>query len=269
MRIETIMPHGFCGGVKRAVEMAYDISGRENGRVYCLHEIVHNEAVVNDLTSKGMFFVESISDVPDGAVVMVSAHGAPKSVFDEAEKRKLKVADATCPFVSSQHAKIQDNFKKGLRTVVIGDPAHIEVAGYLGEEGACLPEEVLPGEKTQTVVQTTLDANEYHGVCTATGERQNAVRKFIEGKISTGIKRNEVGVLVIGSPKSSNTAKLSSVAENEGAASWRIDDASGLPGIDFSGIKALGVTSGASTPEKVFESVLAALERLHQNGRED
>lgn len=267
MRVEVISPHGFCGGVKRAVEMAYGILSREKGNVYCLHEIVHNENVVRDLMSEGMVFVESVSEVPEGAVVLVSAHGASSGTFGEARERRLKVVDATCPFVSAGHAKIRDNFKNGIRTVVVGDPTHIEVIGYLGEDGACLPEDVLPGEKTQTIVQTTLDAKEHQSVCTATRDRQNAVHEFIEEAMASGSKRSEIGVLVIGSPKSSNTAKLSFVAEKEGVASWRIADAEGLAKLDFSKTEILGVTSGASTPEDVFESVLAALERLDEINR--
>ena len=183
MRIEVIAPHGFCGGVDRAVRMAHELLDRVKGTVYGLHEIVHNESVVEGLVSKGMVFVESVAEVPEGATVLVSAHGTSPAVFEEAKRRGLTVVDATCPFVLAGHAKIRENFRNGMRTVVIGKPTHAEVKGYLGEKGACLPEDVRPGENTGRVVQTTLDADEYGGVCTATRDRQQAVRKFVESEL--------------------------------------------------------------------------------------
>ena len=256
MRIEVISPHGFCGGVERAIKMAHELLDRTGGTVYGLHEIVHNETVVNGLTSKGMVFVESVSDVPEGATVLVSAHGTSPATFVQALERGLNVVDATCPFVSAGHARIRDNFKKGMRTVVVGNPAHAEVLGYLGEEGACLPEEVRPGEQTGTVVQTTLDAGEHEGVCTATRDRQQAVREFVNSQLS------KVGVLVVGSVRSSNTGKLADIAERAGAKVWRIAGVEDVAGLDFEGVDVLGVTSGASTPEDVYEAVLGALRNM-------
>ena len=146
-----------------------------------------------------------------------------------------------------------------MRTVVIGKPTHAEVKGYLGEKGACLPEDVRPGENTGRVVQTTLDADEYGGVCTATRDRQQAVRGFVESEVLKGLSPSSVGVLVVGSHKSSNTGKLADIAERAGAKSWRVAGTDDVPSIDFSGIEVLGVTSGASTPEYVFDAVLEGL----------
>ena len=296
MKIETISPHGFCGGVERAIRMAHELLDRTGGTVYGLHEIVHNETVVNALTSKGMVFVESVSEVPEGATVLVSAHGTSPATFALARERGLKVVDATCPFVSAGHARIRENFRKGMRTVVIGNPAHAEVLGYLGEEGACLPEEVRPGERTGTVVQTTLDAGEHEGVCTATRDRQQAVREFVStmlqlraearrydiDRISEASRKkihsplstlhsplSKVGVLVVGSVKSSNTGKLADIAERVGAKVWRIAGAEEVPGLYFGGIEVLGVTSGASTPEDVYEAVLDALRNVFDGEKED
>ena len=262
MRIEVITPHGFCGGVDRAVRMAHELLDRVKGTVYGLHEIVHNESVVGGLVSKGMVFVESVADVPEGAAILVSAHGTSPATFEEAKRRGLTVVDATCPFVLAGHAKIRDNFRNGMRTVIIGKPTHAEVKGYLGEKGACLPEDVRPGENTGRVVQTTLDADEYGGVCTATRDRQQAVRGFVESEVLKGLSPSSVGVLVVGSPKSSNTGKLADIAERAGAKSWRVAGTDDVPSIDFSGIEVLGVTSGASTPEDVFDDVLEGLSPL-------
>jgi 4-hydroxy-3-methylbut-2-enyl diphosphate reductase len=256
MRIEVIAPHGFCGGVERAVRMAHELLDRVKGTVYGLHEIVHNESVVDGLVSKGMVFVESIAEVPEGATVLVSAHGTSPDTFEDAKRRGLTVIDATCPFVLAGHAKIRENFRNGMRTVVIGKPTHAEVKGYLGEEGACLPDEVRPGERTGRVVQTTLNADEYGGVCTATRDRQQAVRRFVESEVLKGLSPSSVGVLVVGSLKSSNTGKLADIAERAGARSWRVSGTEDVPSVDFSGIEVLGVTSGASTPEDVFDDVV-------------
>ena len=262
MRIEVIDPHGFCGGVKRAIRMANDLLDGKCVTVYGLHEIVHNEVVVSGLVVKGMSFVDSVSEVPDGATMLVSAHGTSPSTFEEAKRRGIEVVDATCPFVASAHAKIRENFRNGMRTVVIGSAMHAEVQGYLGEEGACLPEDVRPGERTGRVVQTTLDSGEHEGVCTATQDRQDAVRRFVDFKVSEGMDASSVGVLVVGSVKSSNTGKLADVANRAGAKVWRIATEKNLGGVDFSGVEVVGLTSGSSTPEDVFQAILSRLERM-------
>ena len=260
MKIEVLSPHGFCGGVARAVKMAQEAlaaSGSEgNGTatVYCLHEIVHSEQVVQELTAKGMRFVESVEEVPKGAVLLISAHGAPPAVSDAAAARGLQVIDATCPFVTENHQKIRTNHAKGMRTVVVGDPDHAEVRGYLGEPGACLPEDVKPNEPVGRVVQTTLDAAAQEGVCTATRDRQQAVRDFVA--VSRGAS---VGVLVVGGAKSANTARLAEIAENGGAKAWRVSSSDEVSRLDFGGLDILGVTSGASTPESLFQVVLRSL----------
>ena len=257
MRVEVIEPHGFCGGVERAVRMADALAGSGSGKVYGLHEIVHNEDVVRELAAKGMVFVDSVSEVPDGATMLVSAHGTSPATFEEAERRGIGVVDATCPFVAAGHAKIRENFRNGMRTVVIGSASHAEVLGYLGEKGACLPEDVRPGERTGCVVQTTLDAGEHEGVCTATRDRQTAVLRFVESKVAEGEDVSAIGVLVVGSAKSSNTRKLADVAERAGVKAWRVASPEEVAATGFPGIGVLGVTSGSSTPETVFRTVLA------------
>ena len=260
MKIEVLSPHGFCGGVARAIKMAQEAlaahgrEGNDAATVYCLHEIVHSEQVVQELTAKGMCFVESMEEVPKGAVLLISAHGAPPAVSDEAAARGLQVIDATCPFVTENHQTIRANFAKGMRTIVVGDPDHAEVRGYLGEPGACLPEDVKPNEPVGRVVQTTLDAAAQEGVCTATRDRQQAVRDFVASARSAS-----VGVLVVGGAKSANTARLAEIAENGGAKAWRVSSADEVSRLDFGALDVLGVTSGASTPESLFQAVLRSL----------
>ena len=260
MKVEVLSPHGFCGGVARAIKMAQEAlaeCGREGygtATVYCLHEIVHSEQVVQELTAKGMRFVASVEEVPKGAVLLISAHGAPPTVYDTAAARGLRVIDATCPFVTENHQTIRANHEKGMRTVVVGDPDHAEVCGYLGEPGACLPEDVKPNEPVGRVVQTTLDAAAQEGVCTATRDRQQAVRDFVASS-----RGASVGVLVVGGAKSANTARLAEIAENCGARAWRVSSPDEVSRLEVSALDVLGVTSGASTPESLFQAVLRLL----------
>lgn len=258
MNVEVIEPHGFCGGVERAVTMARTALVENPLPIYCLHDIVHNESVVQGLARSGMRFVEDIGDVPEGAMMLVSAHGTSPVIREEAETRHLRLLDATCPFVAAAHNRIRKNHARGMRTAIVGDPSHAEVRGYLGEPGACLPEDVEPGEVTGLVVQTTIDAGAHEGVCTATRDRQNAVKSFVMAH------RDEanVGVVVVGSPKSANTGRLAEIAERAGARVWRIGAAEDVKAFDFSGIDVMGVTSGASTPEEQFRSALAELLKL-------
>jgi 4-hydroxy-3-methylbut-2-enyl diphosphate reductase len=248
MRIIPIFPRGFCAGVERALKIA-EGALKSGETVYCIHEIVHNETVVRSLENKGMRFVETVDEVPIGAKVLFSAHGTSPAVRKLAEERNLRTVDATCPFVAKVHDIIKLNFAQGLRTAVIGNPSHAEVIGYLGEPGACLPEDVKEGEKTGTVVQTTLDSAEYDNVCTATRDRQRAVENFCGD-----------AVLVLGSAKSSNTQKLVEKALKTGKRAWRVSSKEDLLAIDFSGVEILGVTAGASTPESFFNEIMALLE---------
>ena len=255
MRIEVISPHGFCGGVDRAIRIALQALDGNPPPVYCLHEIVHNEAVMRELSAKGMRFVGAIDDVPECAVAVISAHGVAPAVLEAAKSRRIRVVDTTCPFVAAAHRKIRENFARGRRTVVIGEPNHAEVRGYLGEPGACLPSDVREGEDFDTVVQTTLDSGDHRGVCTATRDRQLAVVDFAErfrGMVAAG-------VLVVGSAKSSNTRRLAEVAGRAGAKAWLVSSVDEVPALDLAGVDVLGVTSGASTPEPVLRSVVAAL----------
>lgn len=258
MNVEVIEPHGFCGGVERAVTMARTALAENSSPIYCLHEIVHNESVVQGLAKSGLCFVEDVADVPEGSMMLISAHGTSPAIREEAEARHIRLIDATCPFVAAAHNRIRENHARGKRTAVVGEPSHAEVRGYLGEPGACLPEDVKPGEVPGLVVQTTLDAGAHEGVCTATRDRQNAVKSFVMAHRGEA----NVGVVVVGSPKSANTGRLAEIAERAGARVWRICAAEDIKTFDFSGIDIMGVTSGASTPEEQFCNALAGLLKL-------
>ena len=281
MKVEVIEPHGFCMGVKAAVEKASRTLSLSHAKtVYCLHELVHNEQVVSDLKARGMRFVDSLDDVPDGATVLFSAHGVAPEVRDEARRRGLEVVDATCPFVARAHRTARDFAARGVPVVVVGHAEHAEVLGIVGEISECgvvaSPEDVaaLPypensplGVLCQTTmssgtVRTVLDALKARyprletppaaDICMATRDRQRAVDAFVRG--------GGDGVLVLGSAGSSNSNRLVEVARAAGAAfAARAGTLDEVRAIDFAGVGRLGVTAGASTPENFLEHTVEML----------
>lgn len=269
MKIEVLSPHGFCAGVKGALDKALRLA-EEGERVYCLHEIVHNEIVVESLRGKGFRFVEDISEISDGSTVLFSAHGVSPSVREEAHARSLRVVDATCPFVMRVHKAARAFSDAGLQVIVIGKKSHAEVKGILGEApGAMVVASadearlLEPGAfvRAGVVSQTTMNADDVAEivcvlagkfeikstaeVCGATKERQDAVKAFAGDAL-----------LVLGSANSSNTRRLTEVAR---CRTFRAGTLGEVRAIDLSGIRHLGVTSGASTPESFFEEALGVL----------
>lgn len=268
MKVEALSPHGFCAGVANALRRARELLQGAR-RVYCLHELVHNELVIADLRAQGMVFVEDLADVPPGATVLFSAHGVSPAVRAVAAARNLRTVDATCPFVARVHAAARAFAAKGLPVVVIGNPAHAEVRGIVGEvTGAHVlnPSDPHAAEglppRFGLVSQTTMDADgvaalaaslrAQHAVetmaevCRATQERQDAVKAF-EGD----------ALLVLGSANSSNTRRLCEVAR---CRTFRAGTLEEVKALDLSGAEKLGVTSGASTPEDFFKAVIRELE---------
>ena len=268
-------------GVRAAVEKASRTLSLSSGKaVYCLHELVHNEQVVADLKARGLRFVESLDEVPDGATVLFSAHGVALAVRAEAQRRELAVVDATCPFVARAHRAVRDFAARGVPVVVVGRPEHAEVRGVMGAcDGARVvstPEEVaalpFPDGPVGVVCQTTLSSGTVRtvldalraryphletppaaDVCTATRDRQRAVADFVCG--------GGDGVLVLGSIGSSNTNRLVEVARAAGAAfAERAGSLEEIRALDFAGVRRLGVTAGASTPEDFFRCAVAALD---------
>ncbi len=265
-------------GVRAAVEKASRTLSLSSGRVvYCLHELVHNELVVADLKVRGMRFVESLDEVPDGATVLFSAHGVAPAVRAEARRRGLAVVDATCPFVTRVHRAVLDFAARGVPVVVVGRPEHAEVRGVMGEcadaHVVSTPEEVaalpFPDGPVGVVCQTTLSSDTVHavlvalraryphletppaaGVCTTTRDRQRAVADFVRG--------GGDGVLVLGSAGSSNTNRLVEVARSAGASfAARAGTLEEVRALDFASVRRLGVTAGASTPEDFLKHVVS------------
>ena len=277
MTISVIEPHGFCAGVTAALKKALSLAATRrddsNPSLYCLHELVHNEIVVDELKKRGFAFVESLADVPNGATVLFSAHGVAPQIREAAQSRGICVVDATCPFVERVHKAAREFAAKGLRIVVIGHPEHIEVKGIVGEvEEAVVISNVASAREfcaatadtdasLGVVSQTTMNADEVADivavlktrfkvettaeVCNATKVRQDAVKAF-----------GGDAVLVLGSASSSNTARLCECAPCKAFRAGTMDEVKAL---DLSGVTHLGVTSGASTPEEFLKAAVAWL----------
>ena len=253
-----------CAGVNAAIAKALKLKN-----VYCLHGLVHNEIVIDELKALGYRFVDRITDVPEGETVVFSAHGVSPRVREIAKERGLKVVDTTCPFVNKVHKAAKNFSDRGLPVIVIGDPEHMEVKGVLGEIADRKPVE---GGRVGVVSQTTMNADDVADrvkelgkryrveavaeVCKATKERQDAVRRFCV-KNAKG-----AGVLVLGSRMSANTKRLREVAAKHGAKTFMAGTMEELERLDFRGVDKLGVTSGASTPERFFDEAVKFLRNV-------
>ena len=257
-----------CAGVNAAIAKALRLRN-----VYCLHELVHNEIVIGELKDLGFRFVDRIEDVPEGETVVFSAHGVSPAVRAIAKARKLKVVDTTCPFVAKVHKAAKAFAERGLPVIVLGDPKHVEVRGIAGEIASATTRGRVgygAGDRIGVVSQTTMNADEVERqvaelrrkydvetmaeVCHATKERQDAVKRF------TGD-----AVLVLGSRTSSNSKRLKEVAEQNGARAFLAGSMDELKAIDFGGVERLGVTSGASTPERFFMEAVKFLRNVPEH----
>ncbi len=280
LRILLAAPRGFCAGVDRAikiVELALERYGRP---VYVRHEIVHNRHVVEELEAKGAIFVEELDEVPENAPVVFSAHGVPKSVPAEAERREMLYIDATCPLVSKVHREVERHFSDGRHILMIGHSGHPEVIGTMGQvpPGAItLIEsaedarnvEVDDPDNLAFVTQTTLSVDDTaemvailkdrfpkiagprkEDICYATTNRQQAVKA-----IAPHVDR----MLVIGAPNSSNSRRLVEVARKNGVEARLVQKAAEIDWDWLEGAETVGITAGASAPEILVQEVLAAL----------
>lgn len=284
MKILLANPRGFCAGVDRAIEIVNVCLERFEPPIYVRHEVVHNKFVVEDLANRGAVFVEELDEVPDGAIVIFSAHGVSKAVEDEAERRDLTVFDATCPLVTKVHIEVNKFAKTGVDAVLIGHAGHPEVEGTMGrfdpqyggrihliEDVVDVANLDLPTDTDLAfVTQTTLSMDDtaevidalknkfpkIHAprkddICYATQNRQDAVKELAA--------RCQV-VLVVGSPNSSNSNRLRELAERLGAKAHLIDNAGEMQRDWFAGVDTVGVTAGASAPEVLIQEVLDTLQ---------
>ena len=283
MDIILANPRGFCAGVDRAIEIVERAIAKFDPPIYVRHEVVHNRTVVADLTKKGAIFIEELDEVPDGSIVIFSAHGVSKAVRREAERRKLRIFDATCPLVTKVHVEVSRHQREGRECVLIGHAGHPEVEGTLGqfEDGGPgrihlveSPEDartlrVENPDRLAYVTQTTLsmddtneviDALQEHfpriagpkkdDICYATQNRQDAV-KHLAPKCDVFV--------VVGSANSSNSNRLREVASKLSVPAYLVDTAEKLNPEWFEDARTVGVTAGASAPEALVQSVLSRL----------
>jgi 4-hydroxy-3-methylbut-2-en-1-yl diphosphate reductase len=274
-RVLLASPRGFCAGVERAVETVELALEHYGAPVYVRHQIVHNAHVVRDLEERGAVFVEDEGEAPEGATIVFSAHGVAPSVYERSAQRGLNTIDATCPLVTKVHVQARRYAAEGYTVVLVGHAGHEEVVGTMGEapDSIVLVESVedaerlapAPGEKLAYITQTTLSVDETteiitalrrrfpsirgpqkEDICYATSNRQWAVKEMLE---------HVDALLVIGSKNSSNSNRLVEVAHAAGVRAYLIDDESDIDPRWFDGIETVGVTSGASAPEKLVDRV--------------
>ncbi len=284
MQIYLANPRGFCAGVDRAIAIVNEALTRFEPPIYVRHEVVHNKFVVSDLANRGAVFVEELHEVPDGSIVIFSAHGVSKAVEDEAQRRDLTVFDATCPLVTKVHIEVAKFAQDGMDAVLIGHAGHPEVEGTMGRfnrrhggEIHLVENEtdvealtVQNAEHLAFVTQTTLSMDDTarvidalrekfpsiqgprkDDICYATQNRQDAV-KDLAGRCEV--------VLVVGSPNSSNSNRLRELAERMDCRAYLIDNASEMSRQWLDGVKSIGVTAGASAPEVLIQEVLQQLQ---------
>ena len=275
-------PRGFCAGVSYAVEIVDLVLERHGPPVYVRHEIVHNRYVVDKLRAQGARFVDDLADVPEGSLLIFSAHGVSPAVREEATRRKLRVVDATCPLVTKVHLQALKYAREGFEILLVGHRGHVEVEGTLGHapEQMHLVETVedvarvnlRTPERVAVVTQTTLSVDDTRAIVDAIRQRFPSVRTPPKDDIcyatqnrQTAVKelaRQSQFVLVIGSPTSSNANRLVEVARNEGIAARLIEDAHDIDAAWVAGTAIVGLTAGASTPESLVQETISRLQAL-------
>jgi len=280
LRVTAMRPRGFCAGVDRAIDIVDLAIELFASPIYVRKEIVHNRAVVERFKARGVIFVDSLDEVPPGSVAIFSAHGVAPSVREKAERRNLKVIDATCPLVTKVHLEVRRFVRQGYDIVLIGHEGHDEVLGTTGEapdrihlvgdvaEASAL--ELPQTDKIVYLTQTTLSVDETRDIvaalqarfpriigppkddiCYATQNRQEAVKALVA--------QDPDVVLVLGSESSSNSKRLCEVAEERGARAYLIDGVADVDPSWLHGAEHVGVTAGASAPEHLVQEVLAWL----------
>ena len=286
MDVRLANPRGFCAGVDRAIDIVNRALEVFGAPIYVRHEVVHNKFVVEDLRARGALFVDELDEVPDDCIVIFSAHGVPQAVRKEAERRGLKVFDATCPLVTKVHIEVARYSEEGRECVLIGHRGHPEVEGTMGQyDGGAggdiyLVEDeqqveslsVRNPQKLSYVTQTTLSMDDTarvidalrgrfpkikgprkDDICYATQNRQDAVKQLA---VDCDL------MLVVGSPNSSNSNRLRELAERMGAEAHLLDGADDIDPRWLEGKSRIGVTAGASAPEVLVREVLDGLRAL-------
>ena len=281
LKIIIANPRGFCAGVHRAIQIVEVAIKKYGAPVYVRHEIVHNKFVVESLKKKGAIFVDELDQVPENAPVIFSAHGVPKAVPQEAERRKLLYVDATCPLVSKVHREAEHHYKNRNHIIMIGHQGHPEVIGTLGQvpkgnitlvesvedveglninknqELAFLTQTTLSIDDTKNIIKALQEkypkivSPKKEDICYATTNRQEAAKELT--KLSDK-------VIVIGAPNSSNSLRLVEVASRKNIPAKLVQRARDIDWGWLKGVKTLGITAGASAPEVLVDEVIKTLE---------
>jgi len=284
MKVILANPRGFCAGVDRAIEIVERAIELFGSPMYVRHEIVHNKHVCDELREKGAVFVEELSEVPDEEYVVFSAHGVSRAIIADAEKRGLNTINATCPLVTKVHMEAKALSKRGYTLLLIGHEGHPEVEGTLGQVNepmtliqtvddvatlnftsdsqiAYLTQTTLSVDETADIIKAlkekyaNLKAPGKEDICYATTNRQSAVREF-EGNVDL--------LLVLGAENSSNSRRLQELGINKGLQSYLIASAKDIQVSWFEGVGTVGITSGASAPEKLVQEVVTFLKTTFQ-----
>lgn len=277
MEILLAQPRGFCAGVERAITIVEKALARFGNPVYVRHEIVHNKTVVADLRAKGALFVEELNEVPDGSVVIFSAHGVPRSVVDEARRRGLRSVDATCPLVKKVHTAVARHESRRQEIILIGHRGHPEVVGTMGQlpegrvqlVGSAADVEALrvndPAHLAYTT-QTTLSVNETRDIIEALRRKYPQIQGPAKGDLCYATTNRQQAVLeltsvvdlllVIGSANSSNSSRLRELGASRSIPSYLIDSHADLQRPWFDGVARVGISSGASAPESLVREVV-------------
>src|SRR5271170_2364894 len=278
-KVVLAQPRGFCAGVERAVEAVRNALKAYGAPLYVRHQIVHNRFVLEALEAEGAIFVESLDQIPNGQRVIFSAHGVSPSEWERARERGLRVIDATCPLVTKVHLEVARYAEEGRTVILIGHAGHEEVNGTLGvapgkvvlvgtvEEARTV--EIPDPSRVAVVTQTTLSVDDTQeimealktrypqittpktdDICYATQNRQNAVKELVDASDA---------ILVVGSKQSSNANRLVEVAQMRGARAYLIDSIRDVTAPMLEGVRALGLTASASSPEWLVEEIINAL----------
>jgi len=283
MQVTLANPRGFCAGVNMAIECLDEAIRIFGPDIYVYHEIVHNRHVVDRFTEQGVTFVDHVEEVPEGSILLFSAHGVSPEIRQVADKRRLQTIDATCPLVTKVHMEALRFARDGYHIVLIGHEGHDEVVGTMGEAPSSItlvetPEEVdslrfAPDQKIAFLTQTTLSVDEAaaiigrledrypdiasppkEDICYATTNRQDAVRQLAE---------TADVVIVLGSQNSSNSLRLSELGHEQTGRAYLVDSVSELPEGWHEGVEHVVVTAGASAPEEVVDDCLQYLKTHH------
>ncbi|SCA58847.1 4-hydroxy-3-methylbut-2-enyl diphosphate reductase [Chlamydiales bacterium SCGC AB-751-O23] len=282
-------PRGFCAGVVRAIDIVEEAIKLWGAPIYVKHEIVHNRHVVNDLKEKGAIFIEDLDEVPEGKRLIYSAHGVSPKVREQAKRRSLMEIDATCPLVTRVHSAVKRHAQAGYKIILIGHKNHVEVIGTAGEapEVTTIVENekdvqalnFSDEEKLFYITQTTLSLDDVREVTTALQKKYEKIKTMPTTSICFATTNRQLAlqeitgktdlVLVVGDPQSSNSNRLKEMAQTRGVQSYLINNEDEIDPSWLDSVKTVGLTAGASTPEKVVQQCIARLADLGVDQVED